>query len=102
MKSGFLRCQTQPQRRIFIHFCSCVKSGKASSFYPTIVNNEGITWNFDPKSRTLSEEFDCNHEDADTSTLQIPDSSYEKRNTQNDHIISHFEYFFTCHYTKTV
>ena len=83
-------------------FCSCVKSGKASSFYPTIVNNEDITWNFDPKSRILSEEFDCNHEDADTSTLQIPDSSYEKRNTQNDHIISHFEYFFTCHYSKTV
>ena len=35
-------------------------------------------------------------------TLQIPDSRYEKKNTQNEHIIAHFEYFFTCHYSKTV
>ena len=34
--------------------------------------------------------------------LQIPDSHYEKKNTQNEHIIAHFEYFFTCHYSKTV
>ena len=25
-----------------------------------------------------------------------------KRNTQNAHIIAHFEYCFTCHYSKTV
>ena len=25
-----------------------------------------------------------------------------KKNTQNDHIIAHFEYFFTCHYSKTI
>ena len=35
-------------------------------------------------------------------TLQIPDSCYDKKNTQNEHIISHFVYFFTCHYSKTV
>ena len=35
-------------------------------------------------------------------TLQIPDSHCEKKNTQNEHIIAHFEYFFTCHYSKTV
>ena len=34
--------------------------------------------------------------------LQIPDSRYEKKNTQIEHIIAHFEYFFTCHYSKTV
>ena len=36
------------------------------------------------------------------SALQIPDSHYQKKNTQNEHIISHFEYFFTCHYSETV
>ena len=25
-----------------------------------------------------------------------------RKNTQNEHIIAHFEYFFTCHYSKTV
>ena len=35
-------------------------------------------------------------------TLQIPDSNYEKKNTQNEHIIAHFEHFFTYHYSKTV
>ena len=25
-----------------------------------------------------------------------------EKNTQNEHIIAHFEYFFTCHYNKTV
>ena len=35
-------------------------------------------------------------------TLQVPDSRYEKTNTQNEHIIAHFKYFFTCHYNKTV
>ena len=35
-------------------------------------------------------------------TLQIPDSHYEKKNTQNEQRIAHFEYFFTCHYSKTV
>ena len=35
-------------------------------------------------------------------TLQIPDSHYEKKNTQNEHIIAHFEYFFACHYSKTI
>ena len=25
-----------------------------------------------------------------------------KKNTQNEHIIAHFEYFFACHYSKTV
>ena len=25
-----------------------------------------------------------------------------KKNTQNEHIIAHFVYFFTCHYSKTV
>ena len=25
-----------------------------------------------------------------------------KRNTQNENIIAHFEYFFACHYNKTV
>ena len=34
--------------------------------------------------------------------MRIPDSHYEKKNTQNEHIIAHFEYFFTCHYSKTV
>ena len=29
--------------------------------------------------------------------LQIPDFRYEIKNTQNEHIIAHFEYFFTCH-----
>ena len=32
--------------------------------------------------------------------LQIPDSHFEKKNTQNEHIIAHFEYFFACHYSK--
>ena len=27
------------------------------------------------------------------SALQIPDSRYEKKNTQNEQIIAHFEYF---------
>ena len=35
-------------------------------------------------------------------TLQIPDSHYQKKNTQNEHIIAHFEYFFACHYSKTI
>ena len=34
--------------------------------------------------------------------MQIPDSHFERKNTQNEHIIAHFEYFFTCHYSKTV
>ena len=34
--------------------------------------------------------------------LQIPDSHYEKKNTQNEQRIAHFEYFFTCHCSKTV
>ena len=34
--------------------------------------------------------------------LQIPDCHFEKKNSQNDPIIFHFEYFFTCHYSKTV
>ena len=25
-----------------------------------------------------------------------------KKKTQNEHIIAHFEYFFTCHYSKNV
>ena len=25
-----------------------------------------------------------------------------RKNTQNEHIIVHFEYVFTCHYSKTV
>ena len=25
-----------------------------------------------------------------------------EKSTQNEHIIAHFEYFFTCHYSKTV
>ena len=36
------------------------------------------------------------------STLQIPDSHFEKKNTQSEHIIAYFEYFFTCHYSKAV
>ena len=39
-------------------FASYVKSGKPSLFYPTTVNDE--------KSRMLSEEFVCNHEEVDT------------------------------------
>ena len=35
------------------------------------------------------------------STLQIPNSHYEKKNTWNDHIIANFEFFFSCHYSKT-
>ena len=35
-------------------------------------------------------------------SLQIPDSHYEKKNTQNELIIAYFEHFFTCHYSKTV
>ena len=35
-------------------------------------------------------------------TLQVPDSRYEKENTENEYIVAHFEYFFTCHYIKTV
>ena len=35
-------------------------------------------------------------------SLQIPDSHFEKKDTQNEHINAHFEYFFTCHYSKTV
>ena len=34
--------------------------------------------------------------------LQISDSRYEKKKTQNEHITAHFEYFVTCHYRKTV
>ena len=37
-----------------------------------------------------------------TSALHTPNSHYEKKITQNEHIIAHFEYFFTCHYSKTV
>ena len=33
------------------------------------------------------------------SIAQIPDYRYEKNNTQNEHIVAHFEYFFTCHKT---
>ena len=34
---------------------------------------------------------------------QIPDSYYEKKKyTQNKHLVAHFEYFFTCHHSKTV
>ena len=39
---------------------------------------------------------------AKSLSLQIPDSRYEKKTTQNEHIIAHFEYFFTCHYSNTV
>ena len=35
-------------------------------------------------------------------TLQIPDSHFEKKNTQNEYLIAHFEYFFTCNYSKIV
>ena len=35
-------------------------------------------------------------------SLQIPDSHYEKKDTQNEHKIAHFEYVFTCHLSKTV
>ena len=35
------------------------------------------------------------------SALQIPDSHFEKKNTQNEYLIAHFGYFFTCHYSKT-
>ena len=35
-------------------------------------------------------------------TLQIPDSHYEEKNTQNEHIIVYFEYFLTYHYSKIV
>ena len=35
-------------------------------------------------------------------TLQILDSHYEKKNTQNELVIARFKYFFTCHYSKTV
>ena len=37
-----------------------------------------------------------------SNTLQIPDSHFEKRNTENELIIVHIEYFFTCHYSKTI
>ena len=37
-----------------------------------------------------------------STALQIPDSHYEKKITQNEFIIAHFEYFFTCHCSKTV
>ena len=47
-------------------FASYVKSGQTSLFYPTTVNDEDITWQTDPKSGMLSEEFVCNHEEADT------------------------------------
>ena len=33
------------------------------------------------------------------SIAQIPDYRYEKNNTQNEHIVAHSEYFFTCHKT---
>ena len=35
-------------------------------------------------------------------TLHIPDARYEKKYIENEHVIAHFEYFFTCHYSKTV
>ena len=35
-------------------------------------------------------------------TLQISDSCYEKKITRNEQVIAHFEYFFTCHYSKTL
>ena len=41
-------------------------------------------------------------EDSLLKSLQILDSHFEKKNTQNEHIITHFEYIFTCHYCKTV
>ena len=34
--------------------------------------------------------------------MQIPKPHYETKNTQNDHIIAHFDYFFTCHNSKTI
>ena len=34
--------------------------------------------------------------------LLIPDSHDEKKNAQNERIIAHFEYFFTCHCSKIV
>ena len=41
--------------------------------------------------------------DKNNNALQISNSRYEKKkNTQNEHIGSHFENFFTCHYSKTV
>ena len=33
--------------------------------------------------------------------MQILDSHYEKKNTQNEDIIAHFKKFFTCHYSET-
>ena len=48
------------------------------------------------------EDFPYKHQQHIYRTLQIPDSHFEKKNTQNEHIIAHFEYFFTCHYSKTV
>ena len=47
-------------------FASYAKSGQASLFYPTTVNDEDITWKTGPKSGMLSEEVVCNHEEADT------------------------------------
>ena len=35
-------------------------------------------------------------------TLKIPNSHFEKKNAQYEHIIAHFEYFFTCYYSQTV
>ena len=35
-------------------------------------------------------------------SLQVPDSHYEKKGTQNKHTITHFQYFFTCPYSKSV
>ena len=43
----------------------------------------------------------CNYP-ARFSTLQISDSLYEKKNTQDEHIIAHFRYFFPCRYSETV
>ena len=35
-------------------------------------------------------------------TLQIPDYHYEKKDSQNKHIIAHVEYAFIFHYSQTV
>ena len=51
----------------------------------------------------FSSYYDCLLFEIYAPNNQIPDFHYdEEKNTQNEQIIAHFEYLFTCHYSKTI
>ena len=55
---------------------------------------------YKPRCSYLNLRYRACFEQGDTANSWF--SLWEKKNTQNEHLIAHFEYFFTCHYSKTV